>query len=244
MRFEGKLVLVTGAAAGIGRAAAARFAAEGARVCATDVHSAWTAPFEAGGNIETATLDVTKGRDIAALSARLGPIDVLFNCAGVVTGGAILGTSRADWDLAFAVNVTGMYELTRAILPDMLKRGRGAIVNMASVVSCVRGTSDRCAYGASKAAVVGLTKSIAADYVTRGIRCNAVCPGTIDTPSLQARLRAGDDYEATHGQFVSRQPMGRFGRPEEVADLVLYLASDEASFITGQAIAIDGGWSA
>jgi 2-keto-3-deoxy-L-fuconate dehydrogenase len=172
-----------------------------------------------------------------------GPIDILFNCAGIVPNGSVLDCSPDDWAMTFDLNVTSMYRTIRAVLPGMLNKGGGSIINMASVASSVKGVPNRCAYGASKAAVVGLTKSVAADFVTKGVRCNAICPGTVETPSLHERLRATGDYESAFAAFVARQPMGRFGRTVEIAALALYLASDESGFTTGQVHVIDGGWS-
>lgn len=244
MRFLGKRVLVTGAGAGIGRVSAERFAVEGATLFATDRDPELLEGIAAAaGQVVPRKLDVTRADDIAALAKDVGALDILFNCAGVVASGSVLETGRDDWDNSFAVNVTAIFEMTKAFLPGMLARGGGSIVNMASVVSSLKGFPSRCAYGASKAAVIGLTKSVAADYVTRGIRCNAICPGTVDTPSLQQRLHGTGDYEAARKAFVARQPMGRFARADEIAELVLYLASDAAAFVTGQAIAIDGGIS-
>jgi 2-keto-3-deoxy-L-fuconate dehydrogenase len=240
MNFTGKTVLITGAGAGIGRQTAIRFASLGAKVIAID-RDAKALEAIAPGVVELA-LDVSDNHAVAQLS-ELGPIDVLFNCAGIVASGTILETSRADWDKSLAINVTAVYEITRAVLPAMLEKGSGVIVNMASVVSSVKGFPNRFAYGASKAAVIGLTKSIAADFVGRGIRCNAVCPGTVDTPSLQDRMHATGDYDAARAAFIARQPMGRLARADEIADLVVYLSSDAAAFMTGQAICMDGGIS-
>ncbi|CAB3817428.1 SDR family oxidoreductase [Achromobacter anxifer] len=244
-RLAGKSALITAAGQGIGRAAAELFIAEGARVIATDLKPELLHGL-AGGEVRG--LDVTDSRAIAALAAELGDIDVLFNCAGYVHDGNIMGCDRAAWDFSFALNVTAMYEMTRAILPGMLRLGRGSIINMASAASSVKGVPNRFVYGASKAAVIGMTKAIAADYVGQGIRCNAICPGTVESPSLQARIASqADKYEKTLEQvradFVSRQPIGRVGRPQEIAALALYLASDESSFTTGTAQVIDGGWS-
>lgn len=244
MRFLGKRVLVTGAGAGIGRVSAERFAAEGATLFATDRDPELLEGIAAAaGQVVPRKLDVTCADDIAALAEEVGAVDILFNCAGIVANGSVLETGRNDWDNSFAVNVTAIFEMTKAFLPGMLASGGGSIVNMASVVSSLKGFPNRFAYGASKAAVIGLTKSVAADYVTRGIRCNAICPGTVDTPSLQQRLHGTGDYEAARKAFMARQPMGRFARADEIAELVLYLASDAAAFMTGQAIAIDGGIS-
>ena len=244
-RLAGKSALITAAGQGIGRATAELFIAEGARVIATDLKPELLNGL-AGGEVRG--LDVTDSRAIAALAAELGDIDVLFNCAGYVHDGNIMGCDRAAWDFSFALNVTAMHEMTRAILPGMLRRGRGSIINMASAASSVKGVPNRYAYGASKAAVIGMTKAIAADYVGQGIRCNAICPGTVESPSLQARIASqAEKYEKTLEQvradFVSRQPIGRVGRPQEIAALALYLASDESSFTTGTVQVIDGGWS-
>ena len=237
MRLAGKTALVTGAASGIGRASAVLFAAEGATVWATDRDE-----FALEGCL-TRRLDVLDPARIEAVLAEAGPLDILFNCAGMVAAGTILDCSEADWAASFDLNVTAMYRTIRAALPAMLAKGGGSIVNMASVSSSITGVPNRFAYGASKAAVIGLTKHVAVDFVAQGIRCNAICPGTVDTPSLQDRLRATGDYEKARADFNARQPMGRLGQAEEIATLALYLASDESSFTTGQVHVIDGGWT-
>jgi 2-keto-3-deoxy-L-fuconate dehydrogenase len=194
--------------------------------------------------VRTLTADVTDAAQLAALADAEPEVEVLFNCAGYVYAGAVLETTPADWRRSFTINVDSMFHLCRAVLPGMLTRGRGSIINMSSVASSVRGVTSRCAYGASKAAVIGLTKSIAADYVTRGIRCNAICPGTVKTPSLAARVAAlGGDADAAWMSFTARQPMGRLGEPREIAALAVYLGCDESAFVTGQIHVIDGGWS-
>ena len=237
-RLNGKRCLVTAAGQGIGRAIAVAMAAEGARVFATDLD-----PGKLDGldGIETERLDVLDRDAVAALAARLTDIDVLANCAGWVEHGTILDTDEQGWAFSFDLNVTAMYRSIRAVLPAMMERGGGSIINIASVAGSIVGVPNRCAYGASKAAVIGLTKSVAADFVTRGIRCNCICPGTIDSPSLQERMRAQGDYETARKAFVARQPMGRIGQPEEMAALAVYLASDESSFTTGVAHIADGG---
>ena len=239
-RLKGKVCVTTAAGQGIGRATALAMAAEGATVLATDIDASKLADLEAPG-LETAVLDVLDPAAIAALVGRAGPVDVLFNCAGFVEHGTILDTDDAKWAFSFELNVTAMYRMIRAFLPGMLERGGGSIVNIASVAGSIVGVPNRCAYGASKAAVIGLTKSVAADFVTQGIRCNCICPGTVDSPSLQGRMQAQGDYETARKAFVARQPMGRVGRPEEMAALAVYLASDESSFTTGTAMIADGG---
>jgi 2-keto-3-deoxy-L-fuconate dehydrogenase len=239
--LRGKTALVTAAAQGIGRATAERLAAHGARVIATDINDAALAGVASVPGIEPRHLDVLDTGAIQALADEIGAIDILFNCAGVVHGGTILDATFEDLDAAFNLNVLSMVRTIKAVLPGMLARQDGAIINMSSVASSVKGVPNRFVYTTTKAAVVGLTKAIAADYVARGIRCNAVCPGTVDSPSLQERLRAQGDYEAARAAFVSRQPIGRIGRPEEVADLVVYLAT--ATYTTGHVHIIDGGWT-
>ena len=237
--LAGKTAFITAAAQGIGRASVAAFARAGARVIATDIDAGKLADLAADG-IETHRLDVLDGAAVAALIGAVGRIDVLFNCAGVVHNGALLEATDDDLDFAFNLNVKAMVRTIRAVLPGMLERRDGVIINMASVASSVKGVPSRFVYSATKAAVVGLTKSVAADYVAQGIRCNAICPGTVDSPSLQQRLQAGGDYEAARAAFIARQPIGRIGRPEEIADLAVYLAT--ASYTTGQIHVIDGGW--
>jgi 2-keto-3-deoxy-L-fuconate dehydrogenase len=239
-KLTGKTVLVTAAAQGIGKAAAELLAREGARVVATDINEDLLKDVALCDRVK---LDVLDGEAVARLARDLGKIDVLFNCAGYVHAGTILECDERAWDFSFGLNVTAMYRTIRAFLPGMLQAGRGSIINMASVASSVKGVPNRFAYCASKAAVIGMTKSIAADFVGKGIRCNAICPGTIQTPSLDQRLEATGDYAAAQAAFIARQPMGRLGRPEEIAELVLYLASDASSFTTGVAHVIDGGWA-
>lgn len=244
-RLAGKRCLLTAAAAGIGRATALAFAQEGADVLATDIDAAGLDALHAEQPaIRVKRLDVTDTTQIAVLGVANPEIDVLFNCAGWVHAGSILDTSDAAWHRSFAINIDAMFHLCKTVLPGMLARGHGSIVNMSSVASSVKGVPNRFAYGTTKAAVIGLTKSIAAEYVTRGIRCNAICPGTVKTPSLEQRVAAlGGDPQAVWKSFTDRQPMGRLGAPEEIARLAVYLASDEASFITGAIHVIDGGWS-
>ena len=239
-RLKGKRCLVTAAGQGIGRATALAMAAEGGEVIATDIDLGKLAGLD---GIETAALDVLDPAAIRALSARVGTVDVLFNCAGYVEHGTILDTDDEKFAFSINLNVLAMYRMMRAFLPGMIANGGGSIVNMASVASSVIAAPNRFTYGATKAAVIGMTKSVAADFVTKGIRCNCICPGTIESPSLDDRLKAQGDYEAMRAAFASRQPMGRIGRPEEVAALAVYLASDESSFTTGVAHVIDGGWA-
>jgi 2-keto-3-deoxy-L-fuconate dehydrogenase len=243
--MSGKHALVTAAGAGIGRATALAFAEAGATVLATDINEDNLTSLAASHpSIRTHRLDVTDDSAIRALVESIGRIDVLFNCAGYVHAGTILDTDDDSWRRSFAINVDSMFHLCRAVLPGMLNRGGGSIVNMSSVASSIKGVPNRFAYGATKAAVIGLTRSIAADYVSAGIRCNAICPGTVKTPSLAERVRAlGGDEEAAWQSFTARQPMGRLGTPEEIAALAVYLASDESSFTTGTIHVVDGGWS-
>jgi 2-keto-3-deoxy-L-fuconate dehydrogenase len=239
-RLEGKVAFVTAAAQGMGRGAALAFAREGARVWATDVNQQALSSLQQD-RIQTRVLDVTDEAAIAKVAREVGDISVLFNCAGIVHHGSILDTEPKDWDKAFAVNVKSMYLVTRAFLPGMLKKGGGSIINMASVASSIRGLPNRFVYGASKAAVIGLTKSIAADYVRQGVRCNAICPGTVDTPSLQGRINAFADPVQARKDFIARQPMGRLGTVDDITGILVFLASDEAQFATGNAYSIDGG---
>lgn len=244
LSLSGKIALVTAAGQGIGRASAEAFARAGAQVYATDINESALADVGKAENITAIKLDVLDDGDIASVLHQTGPLDVLFNCAGFVHAGNILDCPEEDWDFAFALNAKAQYRLCRAVLPGMLEKGSGSIINMASVASSIKGVPNRFAYCASKAAVIGLTKSIAADFVTQGIRCNAICPGTVDSPSLHDRLRATGDYEKAMQDFIARQPMGRVGDAEEVAALALYLASDMSGFTTGQTHTIDGGWTA
>lgn len=244
-RLSGKYALITAAGAGIGRASALAFAKEGAKVLATDINAEALASLATEHPaITTRTLDVTQPEQIQALVNESGALDVLFNCAGYVHAGTILDTDEASWRRSFSINVDSMFHLCKAVLPGMLERGKGSIVNMSSVASSVKGVPNRFAYTSTKAAVIGLTRSIAADFVARGIRCNAICPGTVKTPSLGDRVRAlAGDEDANWRSFVQRQPMGRLGEPEEIAALALYLASDESAFTTGTIHIVDGGWS-
>ena len=244
-RLDGKHCLLTAAGAGIGRATALAFAREGAQVLATDIDGTVLQSLRAESSaVRTAALDVTDPAQITALVDAQPVIDVLFNCAGWVHAGTILDTDEDAWRRSFAINVDSMFRLCKAVLPGMLARGRGSIVNMASAASSVKGVPNRFAYGATKAAVIGLTKAIAADYVARGVRCNAICPGTVKSPSLEQRVAAlGGDQDAAWKSFIDRQPMGRLGAPEEIAALAVYLASDESAFTTGAIHVIDGGWT-
>jgi 2-keto-3-deoxy-L-fuconate dehydrogenase len=236
-KLAGKSALITGAAAGIGRATAELFAAEGAAVIATDRDLAGLDGLDA----DKRKLDVTDTAAIAALAKDAGRVDVLFNCAGFVEAGTILDSDDAQWARSFEINVYAMARMIRAFLPAMIEGGGGSIINVASVASSIKGVPNRCIYGASKAAVIGLTKSVAIDFVTKGIRCNTLCPGTVDSPSLQRRLQETGDYGAARKAFTARQPMGRLGTAGEMASMVLWLASDDSRFTTGQNFIIDGG---
>ena len=238
-RLTGKIAVVTAAGSGIGRASAESFARAGARVIAADIDAK---ALQTVAGCETQVLDVRDPQAIAAFAKALGRVDVLFNCAGSVPGGTVLTVEPERWNAAFDLNVNSMYHMLRAFLPGMIDARKGSIINMSSVASSITGVPDRCAYGTTKAAVIGSTKSVAADFVAQGVRCNAICPGTVDTPSLQARLHAYGDYAKTRAEFEARQPIGRLGKPEEIAALALYLASEESGFTTGQIHVIDGGW--
>ncbi len=240
-RLHGKSCLVTAAGQGIGRATALMMAREGARVVGTDINAAALADLAATG-IETRVLDVLQPEAIAAAAAAHDP-DVLFNCAGFVASGTILECDEAQWAFSVDLNMTAMYRMCRAFLPGMIGRGGGVVINMASVASSVIAAPGRFVYGATKAGVIGMTKSIAADFVGRGIRAHAICPGTVESPSLDQRLQATGDYAAAKAAFIARQPIGRIGKPEEIAALVVYLASEEAAYSTGGVHVIDGGWS-
>lgn len=242
-RLAGKTALVTAAGQGIGRATAVMYAAEGARVFATDINAETLSTLDSIDGIETFVFDVTDAGQIGPALDRTGPLDVLMNCAGYVHAGSILDCTEEDWDFAFTLNCRAMFRLMKAAIPGMLEKGKGSIINMSSVASSLKGVPNRFVYTASKAAVLGMTKSVAAEFVTKGIRCNAICPGTVDSPSLHERLRATGDYDKAWTEFVARQPMGRVGEAEEVAALATYLASDESAFTTGQAHVIDGGWT-
>ncbi|MEN8197262.1 MAG: SDR family oxidoreductase [Pseudomonadota bacterium] len=233
--------MVTAAAQGIGRAIVERFIAEGASVLATDINMDVLSELDGAANVTTRKLDVTDADAVKAVAAEAGPLDVLVNCAGFVHHGTILECEEADYDFSFDINVRGAYRLIRATLPGMLESGGGSIVNIASVASSIMGVPNRFIYGTTKAAVLGLTKSVAKDFVGKGVRCNAICPGTVDTPSLHDRINAFPDPVAARKDFIARQPMGRLGTAEEIASMALYLASDDTVFMTGQWVAIDGG---
>ncbi len=243
-RLAGKTAFITAAGQGIGRGAALGFAREGAKVWATDVDAAALKAIEATPGITARVLDATDAAAIERVTGEAnaaGPVDILFNCAGYVHHGTILDCTPKDWEFSFNLNVRSMYLVTRALLPGMLKRGKGSIINIASIASSLKGFPNRFVYGATKAAVVGLTKSIAADYVKQGIRCNAIAPGTVDTPSLQARIAAFADPVQARKDFIARQPMGRLGTVEDIVPMLVYLASDESVFVTGGVYSVDGG---
>jgi len=246
-RLQGKTMLITAAAQGIGRASALACAAEGAQVIAIDINAAMLATLaQSDPAIRTEHLDVRDGAAVLALAKRLGPLDALFNCAGMVANGSLLECSEDDWDLSFDLNVKSMYRMTRAFLPGMLGRARDtgnsvSIINMASMASSIKGFTNRCAYGATKAAVIGLTKSLAADFVKQGVRANALCPGTVDTPSLRGRIAAAADPVQAEKDFIARQPVGRLATVDDITPLVVFLASDESRFVTGQNLLVDGG---
>jgi len=242
MRLDGKTAVVTAAAQGIGRASAEAFAKAGARVWATDINPAKLAELSAIPNITTRLLDVTNDAQIRQFASEAGPVHILFNCAGFVHNGTVLEATEEEWEFAFNLNVKSMWRMIRAFLPGMLAQSDGCILNMSSVASSLKAVPSRFVYCTTKAAVIGLTKSVAADYITKGIRCNAICPGTVESPSLEDRLRAQGDYEKARTAFIARQPIGRIGRPEEIADLAVYLAT--ATYTTGAVHIIDGGWAA
>lgn len=241
-RLADKTILITAAAQGIGRESAMACAREGATVWATDINTDKLAGLAGANGIETAALDVTDEAAIQDFAASHSAPDALFNCAGFVHHGSVLDSSLADWDFAYELNVKAMVRTIQAFLPGMLERGSGSIINMSSVASSLKGVPARCVYSATKAAVIGLTKSVAADYVAKGVRCNAICPGTVDTPSLHERIASQGDIEKARAAFIARQPMGRLGQAHEIAALVVYLASDESTYTTGATHVIDGGW--
>jgi 2-keto-3-deoxy-L-fuconate dehydrogenase len=247
-RLAGKTAFVTAAGQGIGRATAEAFAREGATVIATDLDEALLASLKGTAGVSTRRLDVLDAAAITAAANDAGAVDILFNGAGFVHAGTVLDCSEEDWSFAFDLNVRSQYRTIKAFLPGMLARGRGSIINMASVAGSIKGAPNRFVYGSTKAAVIGLTKAVAADFITRGVRCNAICPGTVESPSLRERIAAqarssGQTLAQVEAAFIARQPMGRIGRVEEIAALAVYLASDESSFTTGTAQVIDGGWS-
>ncbi len=242
-RLQGKTAVITAAGQGIGRASAERMAREGAKVFATDINSKLVAELGQIPGIEAQVLNVLDAAAITAFAKEIGPADILINCAGVVHNGTILEATEAEWDFAFDLNAKAQFRMICAFLPGMLARGAGSIINMSSVAGPKKGPINRAVYSASKAAVVGLTRAVAADYVTKGIRCNAICPGTVDSPSLHERLKATGDYDGALKAFIARQAMGRLGHPDEIAALVCYLAADESGFTTGTEHVIDGGWT-
>lgn len=243
-KLEGRVALVTSAGQGIGRASAIALAREGAKVFATDIREDLFKDIsKEHPGITGFGLNVLEQAAVDAALKRTGPIDILFNCSGFVHNGTVLDCEEKDWDFSFDLNVKAHYRMIKAYLPGMLAKGKGNVINMASVASSVKGAPNRFVYGASKAAVIGLTKALAADFVAKGIRSNCICPGTVETPSLYDRMRAQGDFEKAKAAFIARQPMGRMAQPEEIAEMVIYLASDDSAFITGQALVIDGGWS-
>jgi 2-dehydro-3-deoxy-L-fuconate 4-dehydrogenase len=243
-KLEGRIALVTSAGQGIGRASAIALAREGAKVFATDIREDLFKDIsKEHPGITGFGLNVLEQSAVDAALKRTGPIDILFNCSGFVHNGTVLDCEEKDWDFSFDLNVKAHYRMIKAYLPGMLAKGKGNVINMASVASSVKGAPNRFVYGASKAAVIGLTKALATDFVTKGIRCNCICPGTVETPSLYDRMRAQGDFEKAKAAFIARQPMGRLAQPEEIAEMVIYLASDDSAFMTGQALVIDGGWS-
>jgi 2-keto-3-deoxy-L-fuconate dehydrogenase len=243
-RLSGKTAIVTSAAQGIGRASAIAMAREGAKVFATDIREDLLKTLEKEQQgVETFVLDVLRQEQVDAAAKRVGTPDILFNCSGYVHAGTILETDDKAWDFSFDLNVKAHFRMMKAFMPGWLARGSGVIVNMSSAASSIKGVPNRFVYGATKAAVIGMTKALAADFTTRGIRVNAICPGTVESPSLIERMKAQGDFEKAKAAFVARQPMGRMARAEEIANLVVYLASDESAFVTGQTFVIDGGWS-
>lgn len=243
-RLQGKTAVITSAAQGIGKATALKMAAEGATVWATDINADQLAILASEHpSIRTMVLNVLKQEDVDAAAEKIGTPDILFNCSGFVHGGTIMDVTDKDWDFAFDLNVRAHFRMMRVFTPGWLEKGKAAVVNMSSLASSIKGVPNRFLYGATKAAVIGMTKAMAADYVAKGIRVNAICPGTVETPSLYDRMRAQGDFEAAKAAFIARQPMGRLAQPEEIAAMVVYLASDESAFITGQTFIIDGGWS-
>jgi 2-keto-3-deoxy-L-fuconate dehydrogenase len=243
-RLKGKVAVVTSAGQGIGRASALAMAREGAVVWASDIREDLLSTLKTEHvNIKTLGLDVLNPEAIIAAASQTGTPDILFNCSGFVHHGTILEVDEAAWDFSFNLNTRAHFRMMKAYLPGMLDNGKGSIINMASVASSIKGAPNRFVYGATKAAVIGMTKAVAADYVTKGIRVNAICPGTVETPSLYDRMRAQGDFEKAKAAFIARQPMGRLAQADEIASMVVYLASDESAFITGQAFIIDGGWS-
>ncbi len=243
-RLAGKTAVITSAAQGIGRATALMMANEGASVWATDINQELlTALAKEHASIKTRVLNVLKQEDVDAAAQAIGTPDILFNCSGFVHGGTIMEVTDKDWDFAFDLNVRAHYRMMRVFTPGWLERGKGVVVNMSSIAGSLKGAPNRFLYGATKAAVIGMTKAYSADYVAKGIRVNAVCPGTVETPSLYDRMRQQGDFQAAKAAFIARQPMGRLAQPDEIAAMVVYLASDESAFVTGQTFIIDGGWA-